>query len=334
MPFNSAEGPITIAPASPSKQKFFSIGRPFVSAPLSSPSSASSTSSMNSFFSNIRKVPRTIKNILTRTSTSSEGTSKPKKRSKLKPIDLFEPQSHSLSEEDKTAYSYLTAQPKQKKYSTNVDTKEYNLPIGSDRKKSSNPAVAPATKVYTTSKTLETFPQVTTPTTNDQTSKFTTELAKSETATTFRSSDLDKATESPIRVTSKTTSTEPLQPEITRTKHSSYYDELIAENDVDSISSSESQGEEKDDSLTPGERRWKLQRKAWLKPRPEAAIPPRASVIKPMSEAERIAVYKYLVVSNRQLREPMLLSDALLVLRSGWVASGQCPVFEIPAGTI
>lgn len=243
---------------------------------------------MNTFFSHVCKVPRTLKNMLTRTSSpnsASDTKHKPKKR-----------------------------------------TKQYWLPTSADRKKAKASAAATSSG---TNKTLESGQAM--PITNG------TELPKSETtttktATTLESSDMAKSNEN----ASPTTTPEEAAV-ITRNKHGSYYEELLAENDIDSLSiSSASDGEsdDEDESLTPGDRRWKLQRKAWLKPHPDVATPPRPSVVKHMSEAERITVYKYLVVNNRRLREPISLSDALIVLRSGWVASGQCPVFAVATGAL
>ena len=331
MPLNTSPDPITISQATHHKQNIFSFGKPPASVVLSSPSSSSSSSSMNTFFSHVCKVPRTLKNMLTRTSSpnsASDTIHKPKKRTKLKPIDLFEPLPSSTSEEYRAADQYVAANfyQKHRKYSTNVDTKQYWLPTSADRKKAKASAAATSSG---TNKTLESGQAM--PITNG------TELPKSETtttktATTLESSDMAKSNEN----ASPTTTPEEAAV-ITRNKHSSYYEELLAENDIDSLSiSSASDGEsdDEDESLTPGDRRWKLQRKAWLKPHPDVATPPRPSVVKHMSEAERITVYKYLVVNNRRLREPISLSDALIVLRSGWVASGQCPVFAVATGAL
>ncbi|KAF5093123.1 hypothetical protein D0Z00_004231 [Geotrichum galactomycetum] len=330
MPFDTAPDPITITQASPHKQKFFSFGKSPASVPLSSPSSSSSSSSMNTFFSNVCKVPRTLKNMLIRASSpnpASDTKHKPKKRTKLKPIDLFQPLSLTTSEEDNAAYGYVVAnsQQKHKKYSTNVDTKQYRLPTSADRKKSK---VSAATESHATNNNLESISQAITPTTGTELPK--SEITNTTTATTLGSNDISNENVSPA-----TTAEGPAP--ITRNKHSSYYDELLAENDIDNLSissSSDSESDDEEERLTPGDRRWKRQHKAWLKPHPDTATPPRPSVVKHMSEAERIAVYKYLVVNNRRLREPLSLADTLVVLRSGWVASGQCPVFAVTAGTI
>jgi hypothetical protein len=286
---------------------------------------------MNTFFSNVCKVPRSLKNMLTRTSSSnpaSDSKHKPKKRTKLKPIDLFLPL--STSEEDNAADGYMVAnsQQKHKKCSTNVEIKQHRLPTSADR---NNSKVSAATESPATNNNLESVSQGITLTKGTELPK--SEITNTTTATTLGSNDMTKSNEN----ASPATTAEEGAAVITRNKHSSYYDELLAENDIDSLSISSSSDNESDDEeerLTPGDRRWKRQHKAWLKPHPETATPPRASVVKHMSEAERIAVYKYLVVNNRRLREPLSLADTLVVLRSGWVATGQCPVFAVTTGTI
>lgn len=93
------------------------------------------------------------------------------------------------------------------------------------------------------------------------------------------------------------------------------------EEDIDSASDSDSE-EEEEEKINAGYKEWKKRRKAWTKG--QEKVKPPNSVIDNLSEAERVTVYKHLV-NNRKVKKPMPLADLLIVMKAGWIATGQWP---------
>ena len=91
--------------------------------------------------------------------------------------------------------------------------------------------------------------------------------------------------------------------------------------DIDSASDSDSE-EEEEERINPGYKEWKKRRKAWTKGQ-EKVIPPN-SVIEKLSESERVTVYKHFM-NNRKAKKPVSLADLLIIMKAGWIATGQWP---------
>lgn len=107
---------------------------------------AAQLSSPGTFLSHVRQIPRSLKSLSLSLFSSGKNSksSVKKKTSKIKPRDLFESDFNNnnnnidgsgiwAKEYRYSAFSVSPAKPK--RYSTNVDTKEYNLPTGSERKR-------------------------------------------------------------------------------------------------------------------------------------------------------------------------------------------------------
>lgn len=330
-----------------------------------SPSSAGS-SSFSVFMSHVRKMPRTLKNLLARSTGSDsgpEGITKSsmlfRKKFRVKPEDLFESDISYEDEEDDLFRYNLNATltgataPTPKQYSTNVDMKEYNLPIGSERKRLYNnskhvPPTRPTDSVVPTG--LENNNNLDKSTTGclafiyghtvhgaDITKAFPP--AGGRDSPPFSSSDLKKD-KSPQLQTQPKMSTDilPAQlphtvtPHINIAKISTFEPvrTLGSTHEIESPSEDSSDSEsDEEERINPGYKEWKKRRKAWTKRSSGStqgqSKPSQESAIKHMSESEKVTIYKHLVLNNRRLRKPVPLADALVVLKTGWVATGQWP---------
>lgn len=94
------------------------------------------------------------------------------------------------------------------------------------------------------------------------------------------------------------------------------------EEDIESANEGDSE-EDEEERINPQYREWKIQRKKWTKGQEKAV--PQQSILPRLSEDERIMVYKHLVLNHRRCKTPIPLADALVILKAGWIATGQWP---------
>lgn len=306
-----------------------------VASPATTPSSGGSS---GSFLSHVLKVPHTLKTF----SLSLLSKKKPRTR----PEDLFESESSYDEDEEEIKGgipSSLAASRTVKRNSTNVDTKEYNLPIGSERKRrqSINSSKKPTKPL---AKPIEPSPQInldkSTPgclafiyghTTNGEDA--TPDLIQERPGPLFSPSVVDQEIKTQQPPTTPTQITEvafnnfplvgedplPLVPQSTVAPMRTF-----GSNDQDIESTGDSDEEDEEERINPGYKEWKRRRRAWTKVR-NPNIHPQESTIKHMSESDKVTVYKHMIIHNRRLKKPIPLSDVLVVLKAGWLATGQWP---------
>lgn len=301
----------------------------------------------------MRNVPRTIKNLLKSSSDDNHSknnglqTKASSRKLKTRPETLFE-SDRSYDEYDSfrntRANDCITVPPTlnaTKKYSTNVDLKEYNIPSRAERKRrySSNsrkqnskalgsPSPAPSqTRNIPTPKTTVNSPVTVASTGASTTSNTTATLNVDENLKRAESclasiygagvGVIDPAFADAYAkgasMDKRTVRTPKAQVGAQR-----YFSSL---DDIESMSGSDSEDAEEME-LNPGYKEWKARRDAWTAPRTDYTPEPQCSVIKGMSESDKVLVYKHLVVNNRRVKKAIPLSDVINVLHAGWASAG------------
>lgn len=281
------------------------------------------SSSSGSFFSQVRKVPQTLKNLSLNFLKSSSGNSsknstpaiKPsRKKKKIKPEDLFESDYDYDDDEDpkfkqprgSTVPKRGTSPNTPKRYATNVDTKQYNIPSRAERKRrySNNSRKNPPPAVPTPAVTQTTVAPLTLHDDNNDKPAGCLAFIYGHTVhgldPIFAESYAARALENPLQ------NTRALRP-------------VGSNDDIASLAESDSEDEE-EERINPGYKEWKRRRSEWT--RGAKTQEPQESIVKNMSESERVMVYKHLVMNNRRVKKPMMLSDVMDVLHSGWAATG------------
>lgn len=103
-------------------------------------------------------------------------------------------------------------------------------------------------------------------------------------------------------------------------------------NDSDGIwdpFASDSEDSDADDDDDPdadnniGYREWKRRRREWT--RNCENVEPLKSTLDDVPEASYPTLYNMLVKQSRPLKKPLPLADALVIIKAGWVATGQWP---------
>lgn len=78
-----------------------------------------------------------------------------------------------------------------------------------------------------------------------------------------------------------------------------------------------------EERTNPGYSEWKKRRKEWTKGQEDAV--PKPSILNRLTPEGRITAYTHLVLNNRKCKSPLPLADVLVILKAGWIASGQWP---------
>lgn len=94
------------------------------------------------------------------------------------------------------------------------------------------------------------------------------------------------------------------------------------EEDIESADEGDSE-EEEEERVNPRYKEWKLRRKEWTKG--QNSVTPQESILPNLSEDKRVMAYEHLVLNNRKAKKPIPLADALVILKAGWIATGQWP---------
>lgn len=299
----------------------------FTPAGTSPPSSSLAPSTpFETLLSHVRKVPRTLKGLslgfFSRTSRKGSNSKTAHKKTRIKPEDLFE--SDMSFEEDDDFLGFNSYVPIPKRYSKNVDLRGYHLPISSERKRRYS-----ASNKNTTVLTTQAQPKPGDPAGclsfmhghGDGTSVPDPAAPPASTPQHLKSNT------PALNVESVCTPKEPTPREETPTLPSTLalpvpasLNPTPSNEEIDSFEEEDSE-EELEERINPGYKAWKKQRRAWTRGQDKAV--PKESLVQNMSEAERVLVYKHLVLHCRKVREPIPLSDLLVVLNSGWAATGQ-----------
>lgn len=219
-------------------------------------------------------------------------------------------------EEDDDFLGFNSYVPIQKRYSKNVDLKGYHLPLGSERKRRYS-----ASNKNTTLITPQTQPKTGDPAGclsfmhghGDGTTVPNPAAPPASTTSQHLNSNNPALKADPKEATPREET--PTLPSNLPPLVGAWSNE-----EIDSFEEEDSE-EELEERINPGYKAWKKQRRAWTKGQDRVA--PKGSLVQNMSEAERVLVYKHLVLNCRKVREPIPLSDLLVVLNSGWAATGQ-----------
>lgn len=97
---------------------------------------------------------------------------------------------------------------------------------------------------------------------------------------------------------------------------------VMSTTDIDSADDYDSE-EEEEERINSGYKEWKKRRKEWTKG--EGSVKPQQSILPRLSEKDRILAFKHLVVNNRKCKKPLPLADVLIILKAGWIDSGEWP---------
>lgn len=110
------------------------------------------------------------------------------------------------------------------------------------------------------------------------------------------------------------------QPKKLRPRHDPDYDSYS--DGVWDPDDSETDSDE-DEEINPGYCEWKRRRREWTKYSNQ--LPEFKSTLEGIPESSYPSIYQLLVLKSRELKTPLPLPDAIKIIKSGWVATGQWP---------